>query len=47
MKEQLEAFLQQQCRQLKPSRVRDAMEYSLMGRGKRVRPMLLFAVREG
>ena len=47
MKEQLEAFLQQQCRQLKPSRVRDAMEYSLMGRGKRLRPMLLFAVLEG
>lgn len=39
LKERLEAFI--------PSKTREAMEYSLLAGGKRVRPHLLFAVLEG
>lgn len=47
MMNEFEAFLQRQCRLLKRSEVSEAMEYSLMGKGKRLRPQLLFAVVEG
>ncbi len=47
MMNEFEAFLQRQCRLLKRSEVSEAMEYSLMGKGKRLRPQLLFAVAEG
>ena len=46
MMNEFEAFLQRQCRLLKHSEVSEAMEYSLMGKGKRLRPQLLFAVAE-
>lgn len=46
MKELFEQFLASQCQQIKASKVRDAMEYSLMGKGKRMRPMLLFSALE-
>lgn len=42
--ERFEDYLLQQIFLLQPGRVRDAMEYALMGSGKRVRPRLLFAV---
>ncbi|MCH1940919.1 polyprenyl synthetase family protein [Holdemania massiliensis] len=47
MMNEFEEFLQRQCRLLKHSEVSEAMEYSLMGKGKRLRPQLLFAVMEG
>ena len=47
MMNEFEAFLQRQCRMLKRSEVSEAMENSLMGKGKRLRPQLLFAVAEG
>ena len=47
MMNEFEVFLQRQCRLLKRSEVSEAMEYSLMGKGKRLRPQLLFAVAEG
>ena len=40
MMNEFEAFLQRQCRLLKRSEVSEAMEYSLMGKGKRLRPQL-------
>lgn len=41
-----ENYLKEQIGKLTPSKTRDAMEYSLMAGGKRVRPMLLFRTLE-
>lgn len=43
---EFEAFLQDEVRSNRPSRVSHAMEYSLCAPGKRLRPRLLFAVLE-
>lgn len=39
-------YLEERMNELKDSRIRKAMEYSLFGSGKRVRPMLLFRTLE-
>ena len=44
MMNRFEQFLQQQCQNIKKSEVSAAMEYSLMGKGKRLRPQFLFSV---
>lgn len=44
--EEFEAYLQDQVRSNTPSRVSEAMEYSLCAGGKRLRPRLLFAALE-
>lgn len=44
---QFEIELEKMIRRTSPSRVRDAMEYSLMANGKRIRPMILLAVAAG
>ena len=44
MMNKFEQFLQQQCQMIKKSEVSAAMEYSLMGKGKRLRPQFLFSV---
>lgn len=44
---EFEGYLKAQLAPLKDSRTRDAMEYSLMAGGKRVRPRLLFEVLDG
>lgn len=43
----VESILKEAISSLKPSRVADAMEYSLFGDGKRIRPQLLLHVLEG
>ncbi|MEY8380587.1 polyprenyl synthetase family protein [Ileibacterium valens] len=43
---EFDEYLKDRIQELKPSRTRDAMEYSLFGSGKRVRPMLLFRTLE-
>lgn len=47
MLNEFEQFLERQCQLMKKSRVSEAMEYSLTGKGKRLRPQLLFAVLSG
>lgn len=42
----LEEELSRQIEQLPPSRIREAMGYSLLAGGKRLRPMLLFAAMD-
>lgn len=42
-----EQFLLDRCDELQPSMVCDAMKYSLLAPGKRLRPLLLFNVIEG
>lgn len=42
-----EAYLQERLHSFIPSKTREAMEYSILAQGKRVRPRLLFAVLEG
>lgn len=43
---EFERYLKEQIEECSPSPVRDAMEYSLMNGGKRVRPQLLFDALE-
>lgn len=43
----IEELLEARIHALTPSRVRDAMEYSLMAGGKRIRPQLLYEVVKG
>lgn len=44
---EIEQLLEESLKSLPPSRVRDAMHYSLLGPGKRIRPQLLFYVLRG
>lgn len=44
---QFEELLNQKIELLPPSRVREAMRYSLLAGGKRLRPMMLYATVEG
>ena len=44
LKNEFEEFLQSTLRKDIPSKTRDAMEYSLMNGGKRIRPMILLAL---
>lgn len=46
-KMRIEELLKERIHLLQPSRVRDAMEYSLMAGGKRIRPRLLYEVVKG
>ncbi len=46
-KSEFEEKLKQTAAAVKDSRVKDAMLYSLMAGGKRIRPMMLYAVTEG
>ncbi len=43
----IESVLEEKIKTLKESKVRDAMEYSLMAGGKRIRPNLLYTVVKG
>lgn len=43
----IDALLSERIRRLAPSRVRDAMEYSLMAGGKRIRPRMMYAAVQG
>ena len=44
---EFEDYLSMRVQENDDSRTKDAMAYSLMNGGKRVRPMLLFSVLEG
>jgi geranylgeranyl diphosphate synthase type II len=43
----IESLLRERIHRLQPSRVRDAMEYSLMAGGKRIRPRMMYAGVQG
>ena len=43
----IESLLRERIHRLQPSRVRDAMEYSLMAGGKRIRPRMMYAAVQG
>ncbi len=47
MNKEFEDYLLVRVQENDDSRTKDAMAYSLMNGGKRVRPMLLFSVLEG